>query len=46
MKVMRAAVRIELMSIRMLKTDKEDNVTVDDEFNSQLDLKVKVMKFN
>ncbi len=46
MKVMRAAVRIELMSIKMLKTDKEDNVTVDDEFNSQLDLKVKVMKFN
>jgi len=46
MKVVRAAVRTELMSIRMLKIDKEDDVTADDESNSQLDLKVKVMKFN
>jgi len=34
MKVMRAAVRTELMSIKMLKTDKEDDVTADDESNS------------
>jgi len=34
MKVMRTAVKIELMSIKMLKTDKEDDVTVDDRFNS------------
>jgi len=46
MKVMRAAVRTELMSIRMLKIDKEDDVTADNESNSQLNLKVKVMKFN
>jgi len=44
--VMRTAVRTELMSIKVLKTDKEDDVTVDDESDSQLDLKVKVMKFN
>jgi len=34
MKVMRTAVKTELMSIKMLKTDKEDDVTVDDRFNS------------
>jgi len=34
MKVMRTVVRTELMSIKMLKTDKEDSVTADDEFNS------------
>jgi len=34
MKVMRTVVRTELMSIKMLKTDKEDSVTADDEFDS------------
>ncbi len=46
MKVTRTAVKTELINIKMLKTDKEDSITVDNEFNSQLDLKVKVMKFN
>jgi len=32
--VMRTAVRTESMSIKVLKTDKEDDVTADDEFNS------------
>ncbi len=31
---MRIAVKTELMSIKVLKIDKEDSVTVDDEFNS------------
>jgi len=34
MKVMRAVVKAESMSIKVLKTDKEDNVTADNEFNS------------
>ncbi len=34
MKVMRIAVRTELMSIKMLKTDEEDSITTDDEFDS------------
>ncbi len=34
MKVMRTAVKIELISIKMLKINKEDSVTADDEFNS------------
>jgi len=46
MKVMRAAVRTESMNIRTLKTDKEDDVTVDDRSDSQLGLKAEVMKFN
>jgi len=32
--MIKTAVRAELMSIKALKTDKEDDVTVDDEFNS------------
>ncbi len=43
---MRAAVRTESMNIRTLKTDKEDDVTVDDRSDSQLGLKAEVMKFN
>ncbi len=31
---MRIAVRAESMSIRMLKADKEDSITADNEFNS------------
>ncbi len=46
MRVMRAAVRTESMNIRTLKTDKEDDVTVDDRSDSQLGLKAEVMKFN
>ncbi len=34
MKVMRIAVRTELMSIKALKTDKEDDVTIDDRSDS------------
>jgi len=34
MKVMRIAVRTELMNIKILKTDKEDSVTADDRFDS------------
>ncbi len=34
MKVMRAAVRAELMNIKTLKINKEDSVTVDDESDS------------
>jgi len=34
MKVVKAAVKAESMNIKVLKTDKEDNVTVDDESNS------------
>ncbi len=34
MKVMRIAVRIELMSIKILKTDKKDDVTADNEFDN------------
>ena len=34
MKVMKAAVRTESMSIKTLKADKEDDVTVDDESDS------------
>ena len=33
-KVMRIAVRTELMNIKMLKINKKDNITVDNEFNS------------
>ena len=33
-KVIRTAVRAELMSIKALKTDKEDDVTADDESDS------------
>jgi len=32
--MMRTAVRIELMNIKVLKTDEEDDVTVDDRSNS------------
>ncbi len=46
MKVIRTVVRTESMSIKVLKIDKEDDVTADNESDSQLDLKVKVMKFN
>ncbi len=31
---MRIVVKTELMSIKVLKTNKEDNVTVDDRFDS------------
>ncbi len=34
MKVMRTAVRTELMSIKTLKINKEDSVTADNKFNS------------
>ncbi len=34
MKVMKTAVRIESISIKMLKINEEDSITVDDEFNS------------
>ncbi len=34
MKMMRIVVRTELMSIKVLKINEEDNVTVDDRFNS------------
>jgi len=34
MKMMRTVVRTELMSIKTLKIDKEDDVIADDEFNS------------
>ncbi len=34
MKVMKAVVRTESMSIKTLKTDKEDDVTADDESDS------------
>ncbi len=34
MKVMRTAVRAELMSIKVLKINEEGSVTADDEFNS------------
>jgi len=44
--VIRTVVRTESMSIKVLKIDKEDDVTADNESDSQLDLKVKVMKFN
>ncbi len=46
MKVMRAVVRAESMSIKMLKINKKDDVIADDKSDSQLDLKVKVIKFN
>jgi len=34
------------MSIKMLKINKKDDVIADDKSDSQLDLKVKVIKFN
>ncbi len=34
MKVMRTAIRIELMSIKTLKINKEDSITADNEFDS------------
>jgi len=34
MKVIKIAVRTESMSIKMLKADKKDSVTADDESNS------------
>ncbi len=33
-KVIKIAVRTELMNIKMLKINKKDNITVDNEFNS------------
>ena len=34
MKVIETVVRTELMSIKVLKTDKEDDVIADDKFNN------------
>ncbi len=34
MKVIEIVVRAELINIKVLKTNKKDSVTVDDEFNS------------
>ena len=43
---MRTVVRIELMNIKMLKINKKNNIIVNNESDSQLDLKAEVIKFN